>query len=54
VKLIRNGVPTEAHATNTLPPHSAGGQLAAVRARTRARYSRPRRSVEEKIRRFLE
>lgn len=54
IKLMREGVPTDAQLMATLPPESAAaGRFAAVRARTRARYARPRNAVEERIGRFL-
>jgi type IV secretory pathway TraG/TraD family ATPase VirD4 len=54
VKLVRDGVPTDARIIDTAPP--VGGttsQLERVRNRTRARYARPRQSVEQRIARFL-
>ena len=54
VKLVRDGVPTDARAIDTLPPEPlATGALERVRRRTRARYARPRASVEGRISRFL-
>lgn len=54
VKLIRDGVPTDAQSIDTLPAEPiANNRLEHVRSRTHARHARPRASVEEKIRRFL-
>jgi hypothetical protein len=53
VKLIRDGVPTEARSVDTLPPVIAEGCIDRVRNRTHARYARPRHIVEERINRFL-
>jgi Type IV secretory pathway, VirD4 components len=53
-KLINAGVPSEARVIETLPPGpEATGNFAAVRNRTRARYTRPRAMVESTIARFL-
>lgn len=53
-KLMRGGVPADARLLSTQPPFDgAPGALRRTRARTRARYARPRQSVEEKIERFL-
>ena len=38
----------------THPPRPGGKRLEAVRNRTRARYARPRATVEEEITRFLD
>ena len=54
VKLIDGGVPTEPRIMQTLPPGLTRGRLEAVRARTRARHTRPRAKVENTIRMFLE
>ena len=55
VKLVRNGVPSEARAINTLPPDATNiGQLQAVRNRTHARYARPRAVVEKRINAFIQ
>lgn len=54
IKLVRDGVPTDALSMHTLPSDvTAPGSLQLVRNRTRARYARPRRLVEQKTRRFL-
>jgi type IV secretory pathway TraG/TraD family ATPase VirD4 len=54
-KLVRNGVPSEARAINTLPPDATTtGRLPAVRNRTRARYARPRATVEKRISSFVQ
>jgi hypothetical protein len=53
-KLTRNGIPGEARHITTLPPDPwFGGRLDAVRRRTWARYTRPRKIVEDKVARFL-
>jgi type IV secretory pathway TraG/TraD family ATPase VirD4 len=53
VKLVRDGVPVGARYIDTLPPSPVAGALRAVVARTRARYTKPRHAVEEKVGRFL-
>jgi type IV secretory pathway TraG/TraD family ATPase VirD4 len=53
VKLLRDDMPAGTHPIHTLPPQAGTGKSAAVRARTRARYARPRSSVEQKIARFF-
>lgn len=54
VKLVRDGVPTEARLIDTVPADvEGGGRLNAVRNRTRARYARSRAGVEGKVTRFL-
>lgn len=55
IKLMQDGLPSDAHPFETLPPqlHTCD-RLTAVRARTRARYARPRANVEGRIVRFLE
>lgn len=53
VKLLRAGVPSSAIPIRTLPAEVAGGSFGAVVSRTRARYARPRHTVEQAIaRRF--
>jgi hypothetical protein len=55
IKLVRDGVPTDARSIDTLPPDRIGvGSLERVRNRTRARYARPRAVVEKKIHAFLD
>jgi hypothetical protein len=53
-RLLENGAPTATRLLNIYPPslreHS---RLDAVRARSRARYQRPRELVESRIRRFI-
>ena len=54
IKLMYNDSPTGATYMKTLRPASVSpGQLAAIRARTRARHTRPRAQVEQEIARFL-
>lgn len=54
VKLMQNGLPTEARRIDTPPPMiGATGRFDAVRNRTRARHARPRETVENRIRRFM-
>mgnify|MGYP001198625135 CR=1 FL=1 len=53
VKLTQGGMPSEPRHIATLPVEAGQSQLVAVRARTRARYTRPRTTVEKKIARFL-
>ncbi len=54
VKLLDHGVPTKTRLIHTWAPEAAvTGRLHVVRARSRARYLRPRALVEEKINRFL-
>jgi hypothetical protein len=54
VKLVRNGVPNEPRAIDTLPPDAtATGQFEHVRNRTHARYTRPRAVVEKRINSFI-
>ena len=53
-KLLRDGVPADPHRIDTFAPEARSeGRLDAIRNRTRARYARPRASVEAKIDRFL-
>lgn len=53
-RLIRNGAPTDAtRICFEAPGTIASGQTNAVIARTRARYTRPRRNVEDEIARFI-
>jgi type IV secretory pathway TraG/TraD family ATPase VirD4 len=54
VKTIEDGVPGNAHRVRTSPPRDTLHCLAAVRNRTRARYSRPRAMIEGEITRFIE
>jgi len=54
VKLIRDGTPIEPILIDTIYPEPTHiGRAAAVVARTRARHTRPRASVEHSIKRFL-
>ena len=54
IKLVRGGVPADARTIEMLPPDvQCNSNFELVRNRTRARYARPRHSVEEKIGRFL-
>ena len=54
VKLVRDGVPTDARSIHTWPPDLSGsGSLDLVRSRTRARYARPRAVVEKRISSFF-
>ena len=54
VKLLDHGVPTKTRLVRTWPAEAlVTGRLDAVRARSRARYLRPRSLVEAKINRFL-
>lgn len=54
IKLTQHGVPSEPRLLSTFPPNfSIQGKLAAVQARTRARFARPRGIVEERIRNFV-
>ena len=53
-RLIRDGNPTESfHLMTEVPEIGAGRHAAAVIARTRARYTRPRAKVEAAIDRFI-
>ena len=53
-KLIRDGVPSEPRPIKTFPPEPAvTGRFEAVRNRSRARYTRSRSIVEEKLRCFF-
>ncbi len=53
-RIIRDGNPTESfHLATEVPEIGAGGHAAAVIARTRARYTRPRAKVEAAIDRFI-
>ena len=53
-KLLRDGIPSEPRPIETLPPNPiASGRFAAVRNRSRARTTRPRKTIEDKIARFL-
>jgi len=55
IKMVRNGVPTDARSIHTLPSDLTDtGALELVRNRTRARYARPRNAVEKKIGSFLD
>lgn len=55
VRLIQDGVPTEPRYIECEYPEPAvSGRLEVVRARTRAKYTRPAAVVEEKIARFLQ
>lgn len=55
VKLLDNGEPTETRLVCTdAPQPDIRDRLAAVRARSRARFLRPRALVEDKINRFLD
>lgn len=53
LKLLHHGSLTDPHCLQTLPPEPVIGRFDAVRNRTRARYARPRATVESKIARFL-
>jgi hypothetical protein len=54
IKLSQHGVPSEPRMLSTFPPNfSDQGKLAAVQARTRARFARPRAIVEERCRAFV-
>lgn len=52
-RLIRNGNPTDSFLLGTGYPENGSGHAAAVIARTRARYTRPRARVEAQIERFI-
>lgn len=54
-KLMRGGMPGDARLIDTLPiGMGTGGRFDQVRERTRARHTRPRARVEERIARFIE
>ena len=54
VKLMHNGNPTDAMRVDIdFPEIDTSGRSAAVISRTRARYTRPRAQVEDKIARLL-
>ena len=53
-KLMRDGLPLDPHLITTFPAIvTTGSRFSAVRNRSRARHSRPRKLVENKIIRFL-
>jgi type IV secretory pathway TraG/TraD family ATPase VirD4 len=54
VRTVEGGVPGNVRVMHTSPPRPIGKRLEAVRRQTRARYARPRESVERHIRNFLE
>lgn len=49
VKTIQDGIPGSPQLIRTHPPSAALGHLAAVKARTRDRYARPRDMIEKEI-----
>jgi hypothetical protein len=53
IKLTKGGVPSSPVLIQTFPPQPLEGSFEAVRARTRARYARPREKVEVHIARSL-
>lgn len=54
IKLMQGGLPSDTMPITTLPPlPTASHRLEAVRSRTRARFARPRATVEAKIARFF-
>ena len=55
VKLMRNGIPTDPRPITTEKQYPlCAGRFEAVLRHSQARYARPRKVVEEKLRRFLE
>ena len=55
VKLMRNGIPTDPRPITTEKQYPLfTGRFEAVLRHSQARYARPRKVVEEKLRRFLE
>jgi len=53
VKTIEDGIPSNPRIIRTLPPEGTLGRLGDVRNRTRDRYARPRKRIEEEITRFV-
>jgi hypothetical protein len=53
VATIEGGMPSKPRIIRTLPPQGTLGRLGAVRNRTRDRYARPRKRIEEEIARFM-